>query len=279
MCGMAGPFAILAMPLAVSLKAGLRERLTFFFSWLGAHQIKRRARSFEAWSLLKFFMSTTVLATSLALVKALSGGGWQRPGRWLAGGILMLAFAEMLTTFHAFLTRLAGIEAPALMNSPYRSVSLTEFWTKRWNPAASRLLFNRYCFAPLSRRIGKWAVVAAFFFSAAAHCALLYMAMGEMGASIIFGTFFLVQPVLIFAERRLKVRYWTVLSGHFWTLGALAVSSPLFVAPVIQLLESSRGTDSILASTLWVSGFVLVVNSLLELGYFVFPSSAPTCRD
>jgi hypothetical protein len=229
--------------------------------------VKRRARSFDAVSLLHFIVATLVLAGAAGTVKGVSPSGIGWLARWLAGGIMLLAFAEMTTAGHYFLTALMGISAPALMRSPHRSASLGEFWAERWNPAASALVFGRFFFAPLARRGVGLALFAAFFASALAHVLLLHMATRRWGMSLMWGAFFLLQPLLIAVERRLKVRRWRPVRRRAWTLATLAITSPLIVEPILQLIEPTWGAPSnVLLPTVRVLALVVFMNGLVSLG-------------
>ena len=123
----------------------------------------------------------------------------------------------------------------------HRSTSISEFWADRWNVQASAL-FHRFFFAPLARRSVALGVCVAFGFSAFGHACLADLGLGRWRISLACGAFFMVQPLLIAAERRMKVRRWSPAAGRAWTLTALALASPLFVEPYsIQLMEGSWG--------------------------------------
>lgn len=273
MCFMALPFAVVALPLSVSPSAGVRERLVYFFTWLGAREAKRRPRSFDIVSLLRLIAATAVLAAMMACVKAVPAADLWLLVRWLAGGIIILAFAEMATACHEFLTALMGLRAAGLMRSPHLSISFSDFWAERWNPAASALVFRKYCFAPLARRGAALALFVAFLFSAVVHALGLYMAIGKWGISLLCGVFFVVQPLLIATERWMKVRRWQRGARRAWTLAALAVTSPLFVEPALQLVEPSWGpTGYVLWPTVAVLGYVVILTVFFAIGFLVFGS-------
>ena len=158
-----------------------------------------------------------------------------------------------------------GVNVPLLFESPFRSASLGEFWTRRWNIAASEL-FRRFSFAPLARRSVALAVVAAFVVSAAAHALLAYAVLGRWRISLVCGVFFLVQPVLILTERAVGVRRWPKSAGRLWTFAALAIASPLFVEPALQIVQLHPDTrhDPILAS-LAVLGFAIGLSCVIAL--------------
>jgi hypothetical protein len=267
MCGMAFTFAAASLQLFPAPTAAFRGRLAYAFTWLGTREVKRRVRSFDTGSLRQIIFATLVLAAAIAVVKAVSASGLWLLARWLAGGILLFAFAEVLTAGHYFITALMGVSAPPIMKSPYLSASLREFWAERWNPATSALVFGKFFFAPLARRGVGLGVFAAFFGSAVAHVLLLFMATKRWGISLMWGIFFLIQPLLIAVERWMKVRRWQLAAGRLWALTALAITSPLLVEPLLQLCEPSWGTsDDLLRPTLQVVGLAISMNIFVSLG-------------
>jgi len=222
-------------------------------------------------ALLHGCVATAVLAAAMACVKAVPAAGLWFLVRWFGGGIMILAWAEMATACHEFLTACMGLSAPGLMRSPHLSTSISEFWADRWNPAASVLVFRKYCFAPLARRGFALALFVSFLFSAVAHVLGLYMATGEWTISLAFGVFFLVQPLLIVGERRMGVRRWRRGAGGAWTLTALTVTSPPFVEGALQLVEPSWGPpSSVFLPTIAVLFYVVVVTAFFALGFLVF---------
>lgn len=266
MCGMIFLFALGALQLFAPPTAGFRGRWAYVFTWLGTREVKRRLRSFDMRSLRQLIVATFVLAAAIAAVKVVSASGPWWLVRWLAGGIMILSFAELVTAGHHFLTSLLGLYAPALMCSPYRSASLREFWADRWNPAVS-LGFHKYFFAPLARRGVGMAMFVAFSGSAVIHVLLLFMATKQWGISLMWGAFFWVQPLLIAVERRTKMRRWPAKARQAWTLGALAITSPLLVEPALQLIEPTWGTpDQVLLPTVRVLGLAIVVDAVFALG-------------
>jgi hypothetical protein len=273
MCSMALPFAIVALPLSAPSTSGFRSRLVYFFTWLGTHEAKRRARSFDAGSLARLVGATAVLAAAMICVKTVPAVGLWLLARWLAGGIMILAAAEMVTAGHDFLTASMGLAAAGLMRSPHRSTSVAEFWAKRWNPVASTLVFRKFCFDPLARFGVARALFAAFLASAIGHLLLTYMASGRWGIALMCGAFFIVQPLVIAIERRLNMRRWRPSAGRAWTLTALMITSPLLVEPVLQLVEPSWGPpDSVLLPTVAVLSYVMIVNVFFSVGFLLFGS-------
>ena len=193
--------------------------------------------------------------------------------RWLAGGIGILAVAEMATACQNFVTALMGVIVPPLFQSPYRSASVSEFWTKRWNLPASQLL-RTYCFAPLARRGVALALFATFALSAVGHTLLakLVLGPGKWRTAMACGAFFLAQPLLVAAERRLNVRRWRPAAGRAWTLTVLAITSPLVVETILQIVEKGWGASGdVLPPTAAVLGFVIVLSSIVSLAALASP--------
>ena len=91
----------------------------------------------------------------------------------LAGWIAMsgVMFLLHFGTFHllSLAWRQTGIDARPIMRHPLRSVSLAEFWGRRWNIAFHELA-TRFTFAPLRRVLGvPVATVAVFVVSGLVH--------------------------------------------------------------------------------------------------------------
>ena len=83
------------------------------------------------------------------------------------------------------------------------------------------------------------------------------------------GAFFAVQPPLLLAER---VRRWPEPARHAWTLGALALACPLFVEPVLQIIEPSWGPPGMVAGpAAVVLGTVLATNLLVAATAWLAP--------
>jgi hypothetical protein len=228
------PLLMATTPLLAPSITDLRPRLYFLMSWFGTRELKRCPRSFHAAALLQSVAGTLAFAGLVAAVQAIPASGlWFGP-RWLAGGLMIFAFAEAATGFHNFLTALLGLTVPGLMNSPVLSRSIGEFWTERWNPGAS-VYFRKACYEPLARHGRVRALFAAFIVSGIWHWLLAYVVLGRWGMSVVWGAFFFVQPLLILLERRMKVRRWRPAAARGWTLSALAVTCPLIVEPMLQI--------------------------------------------
>jgi hypothetical protein len=261
------PFLAAAGLLKVQPIAGFRARLAHVCAWSDTYPLQRRARRFNAAALRNLFLATAVFATAIAIVSAVPAQGLNLPLRWLVGGIGVLALGEMATTGPNFVMAALGINVPPFFQSPCRSVTISEFWSKRWNRAAGEFL-RRCCFAPLARwgASAVLAMFATFAISAAGHALMAFYVLGRWKIAVIFGAFFLVQPLLIAAERRLAVRRWRPAAGRAWTLAALAIASPLVIEPTLQFLERSRGgQDTVLLPTLVALGFIIILSGIVSL--------------
>jgi hypothetical protein len=262
---MALPFLAGAALVLVPPIAGYRARLLYLLTWCGTRPVKRRPRSFDVGALRQLLAATTVLTAALAGVIAATDHDLPAPVRWFAGGVAALAFGEMLSASLPLISAALGVMVPPLFQSPYRAATVNEFWAQRWNIGASEL-FRTSCFAPLARRSTELAMVSAFAASAIAHVLLAYFALGRWGISLACGAFFMVQPLPIAVERRLNVRHWRPIARHAWTLGALTTTSPLFVEPVLQIIERTWGEQhNPLQPSLAALGIVLVFTSVVAL--------------
>ena len=159
---------------------------------------------------------------------------WERyAGRWTAGALMLFACVDAVVCLHVFVAGLLGIALPRLHDAPYRSLSVGEFWGRRWNLTVSRVLRQR-CFEPLARRSVVLALVGSFAASAATHLYILGAALGPR-AALSCAAFFLVQPLILLAERRLNVRRWPRLAAWVWTMSTLGLFAPLLLEPAVSL--------------------------------------------
>jgi hypothetical protein len=144
-----------------------------------------------------------------------------------------------LRTFE-FVDRWLGLSPPPLHQHPVLSLSLSEFWGRRWNRVVGHWLFTAL-YRPLALR-GKpvLAVLAAFVGSAILHQYFTWAAVG-FGWSLIMASFFLLQVPLLLLEAALGQQRWPRPARRAWTVACLLLSSPLFVGPTLVTL--SRGFD------------------------------------
>jgi hypothetical protein len=253
--------------------ASFRARLAYLCTWCGTRPVERRTATLDTKALRTLIAATMVLPGAMAVVNAVSAFGLGLPVRWLAGGIMIFAVAEMVTAGVPLVTAAMGIMVPPLFQSPYRSASVSEFWSTRWNIGASQL-FREQCFAPLARRSVALALSAAFVASAVLHALLALLALGSWEIALACGAFFAVQPIIIAVERWMRVRRWRPAAGRAWTLAALAITSPLFVEPTLQIVEGSW-VDNVLLPTLIVLGFVIVFSGVVSLASLSARPSPP----
>ena len=111
-----------------------------------------------------------------------------------------------------------------------------------------------------------FAMFATFAISAVGHALIAFFALGRWKTAVVFGAFFLVQSLLIAAERRLAVRRWRPEAGRAWTLTALAITSPMVIEPTLQFLERSWGAqDNVLWPTLAALGVIIILSGIVSL--------------
>lgn len=134
----------------------------------------------------------------------------------LAGWIGMVGIVLTLHfgSFHLLSCswRSLGVDARPLMNWPLLSVSVGEFWGRRWN-TAFRDLTHRFLFRPLTTWVGpRWALFAGFVVSGLGHELVISVpASGGYGGPSVF---FVVQGVALLVERSALGRKFGL--GHSW---------------------------------------------------------------
>lgn len=151
--------------------------------------------------------------------------------------VLVLAVAEFMTSTVQFATQLFGVTLQPAHDKPHLSRSVGEFWSKRWN-LMTGLWLRRHCFLPLVRRGPLLALIATFTLSAAMHVYLIFVP-AEPWAWLAWAAFFMAQPLLVLAERKLGVRHWPPLAARAWTIGSLSLLSPLLFVPILHLIDPS----------------------------------------
>lgn len=151
-------------------------------------------------------------------------------------GILVCYFGvEGALRGFEFLERWLGLRPPVLHQHPILSLSLAEFWGRRWNRVVGHWLFTAW-YRPLAAR-GRpmLALLAAFVGSALLHLYFTWAAIG-FGWSLMIASFFLLQVPLLWLEAALGQARWPRPLRRAWTLSCLVLTSPLFVAPTLVTL-------------------------------------------
>jgi len=165
--------------------------------------------------------------------------------------ILMVHFgyADMLTS----LLRLAGWNVGPLFEEPFKSTSLSDFWSRRWNLAfveMDRILFLK----PLSRRFGaRTAIFLVFLVSGLLHdICISYSAGAGWGLPFLY---FALQGGLVAYERRAEVeKKWPLLLRRIWTWLCLLLPLPLlftesfraaFILPLWQFAHAEVVSHSL----------------------------------
>ncbi|HEX3624273.1 MAG TPA: MBOAT family protein [Verrucomicrobiae bacterium] len=263
MCGMILPVVLASIPVVAPSVTGFRARLTLLCSFDHTRELMRSPRYFDSGSVLRLFVATTVFAVALDAVESVPARAFWYLARWLAGGVMIFAVAEMWTAFHKFLAAGLGLTTPLLMESPMLSKSVSEFWNRRWNPGTS-FMVRRLCFEPMARHSPILAFFGAFIVSGVIHALLFFMALLSWKMAVMNGAFFFAQPLLILTERKLNVHRWPAAAAHTWTFVVLAITSPLFVEPVIQVIYSFGSPGSVLPAT-----FVVLAVSVFATTLFL----------
>lgn len=157
--------------------------------------------------------------------------------RWATGALFLYTAVEVVVSAVIVLYRLLGIDPRPLHDDPIRSKTIGEFWGRRWNRAVHRFL-KLNVFAPVARRgHTELGLALTFVVSGLFHFAFMLPAVG-LGWAAMMGAFFVLQLPLLWAERALGVGRWRAPLARAWTLTLLFLSSPLFVEPVLQIVDT-----------------------------------------
>jgi alginate O-acetyltransferase complex protein AlgI len=181
--------------------APMRRKAAFMLGWPGMDA--------EAFLRVGVPVNAAPREWSFAFGKAIFGALLYWEVARLAGGGLLSAWIGMIGiifilhfgSFHilALAWQSAGVPAEPLMNNPAAAVSVSEFWSRRWNVAFNQIA-ERFVFRPLSRR---WGIIpastCAFAVSGLIHDIVISVpALGGYGLPTIY---FLFQAVGVCFER------------------------------------------------------------------------------
>lgn len=133
---------------------------------------------------------------------------------------------------------------PVLHRAPILAKSVGAFWSRHYNLTVSRWL-ARHIARPLASRHGaRIGLAGAFLASAILHVGFALPSV-ELPLAMTMGAFFLVQGIFILVERSFSVfsRLPTPLQRVF-TVSLLLLSSPLFVEPLLRMIEPASSAGS-----------------------------------
>jgi alginate O-acetyltransferase complex protein AlgI len=151
---------------------------------------------------------------------------WLRAWTGMVGFSLLVHFGlfDLLAAFW----RTMGIPVEKLFSNPWRSVSLTDFWSHRWNRSFSEFC-RSFVFWPLARRWGtRWASFAVFAFSGFIHEMMISVpARGGYGGPMMY---FVINGLAVQIEtfsgwRKLTRRLPVV--GRIWAMTVVLTPLPL----------------------------------------------------
>jgi len=149
----------------------------------------------------------------------------------MIGLILLLHFG--LLHLLSCLWRHMGVNARPLMDWPFATRNISEFWGRRWNTAFRDLTYH-FLFRPLTTHIGPTrALLLGFFISGLVHEVVITLPAGGGYGGPTF--FFLLQGTAILVSRSRPGRRLNLhrgFRGWLFAMGILVVPVPLLFPPV-----------------------------------------------
>jgi len=156
------------------------------------------------------------------------------PTRLTAAAALILVAAELNNSIVGLVSAAFSVRFAVVHADPYRSHTISEFWSRRWNRLGARW-FRQHVFLPLRARSVAVALFTLFGLSAAIHVYLIASVVPAKWMAM-WAAFFLSQPLLIMAERRMRVQRWPPYAARVWTFTILIALLPLALTPLIAAL-------------------------------------------
>jgi len=227
---------VAALMIAVELTAEPRQKLSRRECWRIRRAPMGRTLSWRrAWRV--FLNIFIVSAALLTLLQTRHPHSTEMSLLRLAAGVALLyAGAAFIFELSALLCLVAGYSLPLMHRSPIAARSVGEFWSQRWNIITSAWL-RTFVFWPLARRhFAGVGVLGCFLVSGAFHGWPMLAGLGTFAAASTV-VFFVIQGVVVLAERRLSIHTWPDAMARAWTLGILLISSPLFIDPGLRLFS------------------------------------------
>jgi hypothetical protein len=221
-----------------SVPAG--DRMRHAVALLDVRRARRVSSRLDRAALLRLGGAAPFVGLSWGLLAygvPLLDGGFRLAVRWGMGLVFVYTAVEAAVSLVLLAYGLRRMDPRPIHEDPLLSRTISEFWNHRWNQTVHRFL-KQHVFIPMARRGGVWAGTAAVFgVSALGHAAFMLPAVGPFWAGMM-GVFFLVQLPLLWLERALGVGRWPVPLAHLWTVTCLGASSPLFVEPCLQIVDT-----------------------------------------
>ncbi|MEE3367720.1 MAG: MBOAT family protein [Planctomycetota bacterium] len=216
----------------VMSKSAVGRSLGYLLLWPGmdAKSFSSSSRHIERPRLNEWLMAVANLALGVALVVVAVQfvDRVRMLAEWI--GMAGIVFTMHFGVFHllSVIWREAGVDAPAIMNAPILSSSLSEFWGKRWN-LAFRDLAHTFVFRPGVGKLGiTGATMVVFVVSGLVHDAVISIpAGGGWGLPTLY---FVIQGVGVLFERsRLGKRLGTRRGVIGWLFCATVTLGPVFL--------------------------------------------------
>ncbi len=206
--------------------------LGYLLAWVGmdSGEFMRGQRKFGRPEAIEWIWPVARILLGVTLVWLVArhfSGAHPLAAGWIGmiGVILCLHFGS----FHllALCWQHIGVDAKPIMRQPLRSMSLTDFWGRRWN-AAFHFLAHDLVFRPVLRRVGiTGATLAAFLVSGLIHELLISLpARGGYGLPTMY---FAIQGMGVISQRSSFGKRLGLGHGRRgWLFTVLFVAGPVF---------------------------------------------------
>lgn len=222
-----------------TLSLTFKQWFVFATGWAGM-----RAEPFEtlgtkalpkAWQMIRFGVSRAAMGATLILLAHFIIALQLNPSlTYVAVSILLLVGLSLILHFGllsigAGSWRLSGVNTYLLFKQPAKALSLTEFWSKRWNLAFTEMT-SIAIFRPLRKKTGPAiALMLAFIFSGLLHELALSVPVNHgYGLPLLY---FVIQGLLVLIEKALAGNNVLFLRNkifaHAWVFFWLVAPAPL----------------------------------------------------
>uniref|UniRef100_A0A7S2W7R6 Wax synthase domain-containing protein n=1 Tax=Mucochytrium quahogii TaxID=96639 RepID=A0A7S2W7R6_9STRA len=200
---------------------------------------RKRLKLF-GWMLFEMVANAIVYAMAIVLIQ--QRYEWGIP-LFVVYGLCAVTVLTVLTVEGVFnemiFLVLDGSIPPKLMVYPYLSLSVREFWSKRWNRAVHYLL-KRYIYIPAKVQLGlnsKVATFLTFVGSGVYHIVPLYVGNVSNESLLSMVLFFVLQAIFMIVEVPLGEKHWPTSLRWLWVFCCTFGPVKLFVSPYLELID------------------------------------------
>ena len=223
-----------ALMLSVELTASTSNKLSSRSRWRISRIPASQRALLSLGAAVLLHLITTILAVLVLLKTRNPTNTPFAVLRLLAGAALLYAVAGFIFNIVNLILAAAGYRLPDMHRTPIAARSVGEFWSRRWNIIVSAWL-RQFIFYPALRQCRPGlALILCFAVSGLLHSWPILVAL-DSTAALSTLIFFILQGIIVLAEKPLHVGTWPSALARTWTITAVLGPASLYIDPCLRL--------------------------------------------